>query len=151
MLNGEFVQVTDADVKGAAPVVVINETMARFLFPKENAIGRCIVLRELDDLADLAVEGTTKHPIGLFDPRRPAPWPRLAAVASMEILVLALLIILNGCFAMSEIAMIASRPFRLEQMAAKGSRCGAPRARTGGTSGPPDARPARRRGSTRSS
>ena len=34
----------DSDVSGAEPVVIVNETMARTLWPGEDAIGRCVVL-----------------------------------------------------------------------------------------------------------
>lgn len=39
----------------------------------------------------------------------------------MEIIILLLLIVINGVFAMAEIALVSSRKSRLEQMAAKGS------------------------------
>jgi predicted permease len=34
----------DSDASGAEPVVIVNETMARTLWPGEDAIGRCVVL-----------------------------------------------------------------------------------------------------------
>ena len=40
----------------------------------------------------------------------------------MEILVLAALIVLNGLFAMSELAIVSARPARLRVAAQKGSR-----------------------------
>jgi predicted permease len=38
--------VLPSDVRGAAPVVVVNETMARHLWPGREALGECVVLRE---------------------------------------------------------------------------------------------------------
>lgn len=40
----------------------------------------------------------------------------------MEILIIALLIIINGVFSMSEIALVSSRKFKLESAAKKGSK-----------------------------
>ena len=43
ILRGRGIE--ERDVSGAEPVVVVNETMARALWPGEDAIGRCVVLR----------------------------------------------------------------------------------------------------------
>jgi putative hemolysin len=40
----------------------------------------------------------------------------------MEILIIALLILLNGIFSMSEIALVSSRKFKLSAAAKKGSK-----------------------------
>jgi predicted permease len=48
---------TAADGRGAAPVVVVNETMARRLWPGGGAVGQCVVLREVDGRPCAAVVG----------------------------------------------------------------------------------------------
>jgi len=49
------------------------------------------------------------------------PHPKCTIIVFMEILIIFLLIILNGVFSMSEIALVSSRKFKLEALAKKGN------------------------------
>ncbi len=39
---------SDADNRGTAPVVIVNATMARELWPHEDALGRCLIVGKVD-------------------------------------------------------------------------------------------------------
>jgi predicted permease len=73
-----------ADGSGAEPVVVVNETMARTLWPGADAIGRCVVLAVANVDACARVVGIVQdvHHTG-SEGRRPSqayvPWGRIPA------------------------------------------------------------------------
>jgi predicted permease len=48
IVRGRGLQATD-NRPGAAPVAVVNETMARVVWPRQEAIGRCMVIGDDDD------------------------------------------------------------------------------------------------------
>jgi predicted permease len=48
------------DRRGAEPVAVVNETMARTLWPGRDAIGRCVILKEHDGKPCLTVVGVAQ-------------------------------------------------------------------------------------------
>lgn len=52
----------------------------------------------------------------------PASWLRLNSSDSMDVLIIALLILLNGFFALSEIALVSSKRSRLEQLRKEGRK-----------------------------
>lgn len=54
----------------------------------------------------------------------------------LEIAVIVVLILVNGLFAMTEIAVVSSRPMRLKRLAQQGSRCAEAALRLAGAPGP---------------
>jgi len=52
---------SDADRAGAAPVIVVNQTMARRYFPEGDAVGQTIVLEDGDRVTIVGVAADAKH------------------------------------------------------------------------------------------
>ena len=61
---------TWADRDGSPPVAIVNETMARVLWPNESALGKCLLIGEGDSVPCAAVVGVVAdvHRMGLREP-----------------------------------------------------------------------------------